>query len=471
MVFNSKYTFFDVEHTFFNLYNKSARDIIKPEIKLIILSVKNCIEVTAMNKYDLIVVGGGFAGVGATIAAARKGLSVLLVEKSNCLGGAASNSLVIPFGGFFSGTEDSNGNHKFYSAGIFREIIGELKKFGGNSAIQDEWFNEEYLKLILNRMVLESGAKILFHARLFESVTEDGKVKSIKVATKSGVTELFANYFIDTTGDADLAAFSGFPFQLGREKDGLCQGMTLCFRVCNVDTELFKKERDKVSSLYHKYWTENKLNDAFGWILAFPYIVSDGILHFNSTRVVKRCPVDPFELTKAEIEAREMVFVVFDFLKKNCESFKNASLTSTASEIGVRESRKIIGEYILTGEDLINLKRFPDTVAVGNFDIDIHSPSGTGNSHRFFEKHEYYDIPYRSLIPKDSKNLLVAGRCISVTHEAQAAIRVMPIVCCLGEAAGLAAAIANQDGCFVKNVSAEKLKEYIFSNGGTVEIR
>ncbi len=421
-----------------------------------------------MKQYDLIVVGGGFAGVGATIAAARKGLSVLLVEKSNCLGGAASNSFVIPFGGFFSGSEDSNGNYKFYSAGVFREIVDALEKTGGKSAIQGEWFNEEYLKLVLNRMVLESGAEILFHARLFESNTEDGKVKSIKVATKSGVTELFADYYIDATGDADLAAFSGFPFQIGREEDGLCQGMTLCFRVCNVDTDLFKKERDKLSNLYHKYWTENKLNDAFGWILAFPYVVSDGVLHFNSTRVVKRCPVDPFELTKAEIEAREMVFVVFDFLKKTSASFKNASLTSTAPEIGVRESRKIRGEYILTGQDLVDLKRFPDTIAVGNFDIDIHSPSGTGNSHRFFEKHEYYDIPYRSLIPKESKNLLVAGRCISVNHEAQAAIRVMPIVCCLGEAAGLATAIARQENCSVKEINTDKLRKDICLNGGTV---
>ncbi len=423
-----------------------------------------------MKKYDLIVVGGGFAGVGAAISAARKGLSVLLVEKSNCLGGAATNSFVIPFGGFFSGAEDSNGNFRFYSAGIFREIVDNLEKTGGKSAIQGEWFNEEYLKLVLNRMVLESGAEILFHARLFESDVKDGQVKSIKVATKNGVTELFADYYIDATGDADLAAFSGFPFQIGREEDGLCQGMTLCFRVCNVDTDLFKKERDKLSNLYHKYWAENKLNDAFGWILAFPYVVSDGILHFNSTRVVKRCPVDPFELTKAEIEAREMVFVVFEFLKKHSKSFENAALASTAPEIGVRESRKIRGEYILTGEDLVNLKRFPDTIAVGNFDIDIHNPSGTGNSHRFFEKQEYYDIPYRSLIPKESKNLLVAGRCISVDHEAQAAIRIMPIVCCLGEAAGLAVAIAKDGICSIKDINTEKLKKAICSSNGTVEL-
>lgn len=421
-----------------------------------------------MKKYDLIVIGGGFAGVAAAISAARKKLSVLIVEKANCFGGAATNSFVIPFGGFFSGTENSDGEHKFYSAGLFREIVDELKAFGGTAAIQDEWFNEEYLKLVLNRMVQKSGAEILFHARLCGCKAENGIIKNITVATKSGNLELCADYYIDASGDADLAAFAGFEYQLGREKDGLCQGMTLCFRVCNVDVGLFKKERDKLSSLYHKYWQENNLNDAFGWILAFDYVVSEGVLHFNSTRVIKRSPVDAFELTQAEIEAREMVFEVFNFLKKHAKSFEHAALVSTAPEIGVRESRKIRGEYLLTGQDLINLKRFPDTIAVGNFDIDIHNPSGEGNSHRYFEKDEYYDIPYRSLIPKGSKNLLVAGRCISADHEAQAAIRIMPIVCCLGQAAGLAAAIAKESSSFVAEIDIEQLKESIRICKGTI---
>ena len=423
-----------------------------------------------MKKYDLIVVGGGFAGIAAAISAAKKGLSVLIVEKSNCFGGAAVNSFVIPFGGFFSGSKDSDGNHRFYSAGVFREIVKELEDFGGKAAIQGEWFNEEYLKIVLNRMVAESKAEILFHARLCDCEAENGRIESITVATKSGNLKLVADYYIDASGDADLAAFAGFDYVVGREEDGLCQGMTLCFRACNVDVELFKKERQELSNMYHKYWQEKKLNDAFGWILAFDYVVSEGVLHFNSTRVVKRSPVDAFELTKAEIEAREMVFEVFNFLKEHGESFKNAVLVSTAPEIGVRESRKICGEYLLTGEDLVSLKRFPDAIAVGNFDIDIHNPSGTGNSHRYFEKDEYYDIPYRSLIPKGSKNLLVAGRCISVDHQAQAAIRIMPIVCCLGEAAGLATAIAKEEGCFVLDIDTQKLRDDIRLNGGTVDL-
>ncbi len=422
-----------------------------------------------MKKYDLIVIGGGFAGVAAATTASRKGLSVLIVEKSNCLGGAAANSFVAPFGGFFGGSEDSDGSFKHYSAGFFREIVDRLTELG-DAAIQGEWFNGEYLKLVLNRMVAQSGADILLRAYMIDSEANDGKIQSITVATKSGNLKFAADYFIDATGDADLAALSGFPYRIGREEDELCQGMTLCFRVCNVDTELFKKERPALNELYHKHWLSSKTDDAFGWILAFPYVVADGILLFNSTRVVRRCPVDAFELTKAEIEAREMAFDVFNFVKKHGESFKNASLISTAPEIGVRESRKIRGEYLLTGEDLINLTRFPDTIAVGNFDIDIHAPDGTGNSHRYFKKDEYYDIPYRSLVPKDSKNLLVAGRCISADHRAQAAIRVMPTVCCMGEAAGLAVNIAKQGGCGVSEIDTEQLQNDIRANGGTVSL-
>lgn len=420
-----------------------------------------------MKKYDLIVAGGGFAGVAAAIASARKGLSVLIIEKSNCFGGAASNSFVLLFGGFFGGSEDKNGEFKYYSAGLFREIVDRLGEFG-DEAIQGDCFNEEYLKLVLNRMVIESGAEILFHARLVDAKATDGLVQSVTVATKSGNLEFAADYFVDATGDADMAAMSGFPYQIGREEDGLCQGMSLCFRVCNADVELFKKERPALSELYHKYWQEGNSCNAFGWILAFPYVVSDGIVYFNSTRVIRRCPVDAFELTKAEIEAREMVFEVFEFVKKHSKCFEHASLLSTAPEIGVRESRKIIGEYILTGEDLVTLKRFPDTIAVGNFDIDIHSPDGSANTHRYFEKDEYYDIPYRSLIPRGSRNLLVAGRCISTDHQAQAAIRVMPTVCCMGEAAGLAAAIAKESNCGVSEIDIPQLQNDIKKNGGSV---
>jgi hypothetical protein len=184
--------------------------------------------------------------------------------------------------------------------------------------------------------------------------------------------------------------------------------------------------------------------------------------------VVKRNPVDAFDLTKAEIEAREQVFELFEFMKNNIDGFQNAQLLMTASAIGVRESRMIDGEYVLTADDLVSCRKFEDSIAVGNYDIDIHNPEGSGTSHYYFPEEQYYSIPYRSLIPKNVDNLLVAGRCISATHEAQASIRIMPIVCCLGEAAGEAVSIASENKISVREVDITRLREKLIKSGAMI---
>ena len=180
-------------------------------------------------------------------------------------------------------------------------------------------------------------------------------------------------------------------------------------------------------------------------------------------------PTDVFDVTKAEIEARKQVYEIFEFLKENFECFKNSEIVSTASEIGIRESRMIYGEYILTGNDLKNLTMFEDAIALGNYEVDIHNPEGGGTSHYYFKRNEYYSIPYRSLVPKNAENLLVAGRCISVDHEAQAAIRIMPIVCSLGEAAGTATALAYKDECGVCEVNVKLLQKTLEQNGAVIK--
>ena len=190
----------------------------------------------------------------------------------------------------------------------------------------------------------------------------------------------------------------------------------------------------------------------------------NGVVHFNSTRIVKRDPTDAFDLTRAELEAREQLFELYTFLRDNTEAFRNSTLLTSASSIGVRESRMIDGEYLLTGKELVDCVKFEDSIALGNYDIDIHNPEGTGTSHYYFPEGQYYTIPYRALIPKNSENLLVAGRCISVDHEAQASIRIMPTVCCLGEAAGCAAGLAASAGCSVRDVDVDRLHELLARN-------
>lgn len=197
---------------------------------------------------------------------------------------------------------------------------------------------------------------------------DNGRVRSVLVSNKEGTGEYAARYFIDCTGDGDLAVLAGYPYYLGREKDRLCQPMTLCFRVAGVDMKAFEKSCDTINP------REN--------VLVFRHIV-DGVLHFNSTRIIRKNPVSGEEKTQAELEAREQVFELFHFLKENIDGFQNSQLLSTAMEIGVRESRMIEGEYVLTQEDLMACTKFEDGVVCCNYDIDIHNPEGSGTSHYF----------------------------------------------------------------------------------------
>lgn len=189
------------------------------------------------------------------------------------------------------------------------------------------------------------------------------------------------------------------------------------------------------------------------------------MLHFNSTRIVRKNPVDAFDITAAEIEAREQVFELYHFLKDNIDGFQNAELVMTAMQTGARESRMIDGDYVLTGSDLVSCARFEDAIAAGNYDIDIHNPEGSGTSHYYFPEGQYYTIPYRSLIPKGTENLLAAGRCISSTHEAQASYRIMPICSTLGQAAGTAAALASRRRTGVRDIPVRDLQRLLKEDG------
>ena len=414
------------------------------------------------NRYDLIVVGGGFAGVAAAITAARQGTDVLLIERFNGLGGAAVNGLVMPFMKFWSPVADSE-EKTFLCGDLFLEIVERMRPFVPEDT-RITRFDEEVLKLVLNRMALESGVQLLFNTVVTEAKVENGAICSVKAWGKSREMEFFADRFIDATGDAELATMAGVPSQVGRETDGLCQPMTLCFRLSGVDKELYLQNKPSINPLYDEFRRAGKLKNPRENVLIFDNM-NDGVLHFNTTRVVKRDPTDPFDVTIAEIEAREQVFEMLAFLKENFPCFRNARVLSTSLQIGIRESRKIEGEYTLTVEDLKSLARFEDAIAVANYDIDIHNPEGAGTSHYYFDPGDWYQIPYRCLLPKKLNNLLVAGRCISSTHEAQASYRIMPYCCELGQAAGQAAALASQGKCNFKEIDVSALQEALRKAG------
>ena len=410
-----------------------------------------------MKKYDLAVIGGGFAGVAAALAAARGGAKVLIVEKSNCLGGAAVNCLVNPFMRYWT---EMDGKRVDLSAGIFKEIHERLEH---HNAMSKESFLEEELKYILNEMVAEANIDLLFHAYIFKVEKCDEHIASIVVATKSGEMHVEANYFIDATGDAQLAYLANCPTVLGRESDHLCQPMTLCFRLGNVDVERFYASREKLRIAHEQSLAAGDLINPRENILVFKTPIHN-VLHFNTTRVVKKNPTSPEEVTEAEVLARRQVYEIYDFMKKHADGLEDSFLMMTAAEIGVRESRMIVGDYVLTEQDCRNCVKFEDAIAACNYDIDIHNPEGTGTSHYLFPTGEYYTIPYRSLIPKGVSNMLVAGRCISSDHGAQASYRIMPVVCCIGEAAGSAVGLAVKQNCTVREVDVKELQNELKSN-------
>lgn len=416
-----------------------------------------------MKKYDLAVIGGGFAGVAAALAAARAGVKVLIVEKSNCLGGAAVNCLVNPFMPYWT---EMDGKRVDLSAGIFKEIYGRLE---ARHATSGKSFLEEELKYILNEMAVEAHIDLLFHAYIFKANKCSDRITAVTVATKSGEMQIEADYFIDATGDAQLAYLAGCPTVLGREPDHLCQPMTLCFRVGNVDVEKFYASRDKLKAAHMQSLAAGELINPRENILVFKTPIYN-VLHFNTTRVVKKNPVSPEEVTEAEVIARRQVYEIYEFMKKHADGLENSFLMMTAAEIGVRESRMIVGDYVLTEQDCRNCVKFEDAIAACNYDIDIHNPEGTGTSHYYFPAGEYYTIPYRSLIPKNAENLLVAGRCISSDHGAQASYRIMPVVCCIGEAAGAAIGLAVKNNSLVREVNTAELQSSLKNNGAYIGI-
>ena len=421
-----------------------------------------------MKKYNLIVAGGGLTGVAAAVCAAREGIDVLLIEKSGCLGGALAGNQVFPFMPYWTSTP----NHeisKYLSAGIFTEMRERERKYleSMNMEYLDWQFHPQYFKFLLDDMVTEAGVDVLFHASVLDTELEGAALKKIIITGASGVMTFESDFFVDATGNGDLFAFAGCDFQLGRESDNLCQPMTTCFRMSGVDIEQFKADHDMLQNRYRELKEQGQLQNPREDILVF-IGPGEGVLHFNSTRVIMHDPTDPFDISNAEIIARRQIFELEKFLRENSAAFANSTIISIASEIGVRESRKLKGMHILTVDELKNMVAFEDSIALGNYDIDIHNPAGSGTSHYFFKGEDHYQIPYRSLLPKEVNNLLVAGRCISATHEAQASIRIMPICACLGQAAGTAAAVAYKTGRNAHDVDVAEVQRVVRDNGAVL---
>lgn len=415
-----------------------------------------------MRKYNLVVCGGGLTGVAAAVQAKRAGVgSVLLVERYGFLGGMATAGLINPFMPYWKqGVPPKEGGQLVF--GIFEEILNALDALGGLSASR-EHFDAECMKIVLQRLCLEAGVELLLHSFVEQVHVKGDRLVAVRVASKTGVEFMAGDAFIDCTGDADVAHLCGVPWKKGQESDGQCQPMTLSFRMAGVDRERMPTNA-RINELYDAAKARAEIHNPREDVLYFNVMQQD-VVHFNTTRVIQHDPLSARSLTDAELIAREQVWEMVRFLKKEVPGFENAYLQVTGTQIGARESRRIVGEYTLTGQDVLGQARFPDTVCRFAYMIDIHNPNGTGTERHYLPKGGYYEIPFRCLVPKRIANLLVAGRAISCDHEAQSSLRVMPACTAMGQAAGLAAADQIRQRTPFKDLNGLKLHNRLLEIG------
>ncbi len=409
--------------------------------------------------WDVVVAGGGPGGVSAAAAAAKRGAKVLLVERYGYLGGMATAGLINPF---MSYTVKATGQN--IASGIFNEILDRLAARGGLA--QDRvTFDDEQMKFVLDDMLEAYGVTSLLHSTVMGAEVQAGVVQALRITGKSGELRLVGKVFIDSTGDGDLAALAGCEVALGRDEDGFCQPMTLCFRVAGVDTggETYHWDhplRLEIDRIYQEAKQSGTVTNPREDVLIFATLHPD-VLHFNTTRVIQKSGVDVFDLTEAERIGRKQVVEMVELLRRNVPAFKNAYLQKMAAHIGVRESRRVMGGYLLTAEEVLAGAKFPDGIARSVYPVDIHNPAGTGTVLKHLAEDAYYEIPFRCLVPRGMRNLLIGSRCISATHAAHSSLRVMPVVSGIGEAAGTAAAICAQRGIFVDELDGREVKSLI----------
>jgi len=448
---------------------------------------------------DVLVVGGGPAGLGAAIGAADAGARVVLAERYGFLGGNATAALVMPLMSFHtqryptgelraptSGAAallpTDHGPGDPVIAGVLKRLLDRLVSVGG--AIPPSLdtgyvvpFDPEWFKCVALDLLNEAGVDFLLHAFASGPLRDArGRVSGAVFETKSGPVAVRARVVVDCTGDADIASQAGSPCEVGRD-DGLAQPMTLMFRMADFEKEAFQAyvaqnpaQWRGVHGLWDLVGKATKAGD-----LKLP---REDILFFatphehevsvNSTRVTRVLGTDVWDLSYAECVSRQQMRQIAEFLRRYVPGFEKAYAVQSGINIGVRETRRIIGEYRLDAQDILDARKFDDAIARGAYPIDIHNPAGSGTVLKRLPPGEAYDIPLRCLLPQKVENLIVAGRCLSGTHEAHSSYRVMPIVMATGQAAGVCAALAALKGKSLRDVPAAQVQLELLRQGASL---
>ncbi len=423
-------------------------------------------EVPVRYESDVFVAGGGPAGVAAALAARRQGCTVLLIESHSCLGGMGTAGMVPAFMQFTDG-------ENFLAGGIGKEILEALRKADGTVPPDGMGIRAETLKRIYDSLLLENGIRFLFYTKLIDAQVDKGLVRAAVCAGKSGLFAVRADVYIDATGDGDLCAFAGAPYEKGDATGAMMPG-TLCSLWANIDwnavgasglgagnSQIERALQDGVFTLEDRH-------------LPGMWRVGVTLGGGNIGHTFDLDGTDEESLTKALVWGRKSLLEYERYYKGYLKGFEKMELVATGSLLGVRETRRILGDYILNIEDFKRRAIFEDEIGRYAYPVDIHIARPDRESYeKFLSEHttmrlgkgESYGVPYRTLTPRGLENVLVAGRCISTDRSLQSSIRVMPGCFITGQAAGVAAALACQNKTNIRGISIRELQTRLKSMG------
>jgi hypothetical protein len=425
------------------------------------------------DSYDVIVAGGGASGLIAGIAAARQGVRTLIIERAACFGGTATSAYVAQYVGFFNGNTQAVWGAPYEltrrvtaaggGAGFDQYTMGEAA--GHPTLIRNFPFNPEVVKMIADEMVVEAGVDALFHTLIAGVVSDGTQVKGLVVEGVGGRREIAAKVVIDATGDAVVAKHAGVALA-GEEEElrNARQPQTLMFRLSNVDLPRFRAlPRDQKRSLVLEGLKSGEL---YWESLSFTAVPGTTDVTCFMSRIQGLDALNDDDLTTTEMVGRKQIRTIIPFLQRRVPGFERCHLSGIAARAGIRETRRIDGQYVLTGEDVMAARSFPDSIALGCGPVDLHD--ATSSSIYLRMPPAPFEIPMRCLLPKTVEGIIVTGRAISATREANGGARHMATAMALGEAAGVMSAVSISEGCTTLEIPAELVRARLRKSGAAV---